>query len=80
MFLTVQHNMTVPNPSLAGDTLNYFTNGWKDICTILFYFLICIVIHAIILEYVLDVSIELFLSVELLLESMPMKSVERIER
>lgn len=54
LFLTVQHNITVPNPSVPGDSFIYFTNGWKDNCTVFFYFLIAIVVHAIILEYILD--------------------------
>lgn len=30
--------------------------GWKDACAVFFYSLVCIVMHAIIQEYFLDVS------------------------
>lgn len=31
--------------------------GWKDCATILFYFFIVIILHAVVQEYLLDVSI-----------------------
>lgn len=34
-----------------------FTTGWKDACAVFFYFLITIVMHAVVQEYILDVSI-----------------------
>lgn len=54
MFMVIQHNVTVEGPPTDGTT--YFTSGWKDICTVFFYFLICIVVHALVQEYILDVS------------------------
>lgn len=55
MFIAVQHNVTVDDPQT--EDITYFTSGWKDVCAVFFYFLICIVIHAIVQEYILDVSI-----------------------
>lgn len=39
------------------DQMIMYTHGAKDISCVFFYTLICIVIHAVIQEYVLDVSI-----------------------
>lgn len=43
--------------------------GLKDACTIFFYFMIAIVLHAVIQEYVLDVSFESGLGFSLLTHS-----------
>lgn len=37
--------------------VNYFHYGLKDVATVFFYMLVAIIMHAIIQEYVLDVSI-----------------------
>lgn len=37
--------------------VNYFHYGLKDMATVFFYMLVAIIMHAIIQEYVLDVSI-----------------------
>ncbi|ESO04583.1 hypothetical protein HELRODRAFT_78636 [Helobdella robusta] len=57
VFIALQHNVTlnvdkIP-PLLPPHSLTY-TNGLKDIFTIFFYTLICIVAHAVIQEYILD--------------------------
>ena len=42
------------DPELEPTTL--YHHGMLDICSVFFYFLICVVIHAVIQEYALDVS------------------------
>lgn len=46
--------------------VNHFHHGIKDLATIFFYMLVAIIMHAIIQEYVLDVStlslLEIFLT------------------
>ena len=42
------------------DLPTLYTNGMKDLFTVFFYLLICIVIHAVIQEYILDVSTDLW--------------------
>jgi hypothetical protein len=37
-----------------------YESGWKDGAAVFFYTLICIIMHAILQEYVLDVSLLLF--------------------
>lgn len=37
--------------------INYFHHGIKDLATVFFYMLVAIIMHAIIQEYVLDVSV-----------------------
>jgi hypothetical protein len=58
MFIAVHHNVTSAQETAASEALQIirYTYGWKDACAVFFYFLICIVMHAIIQEYVLDVS------------------------
>lgn len=34
----------------------FYTSGWKDWCSIFFYSLICVISHALLQEYVVDVS------------------------
>ena len=41
----------------AGEEITLYTPGAKDLCAGFFYLLICIVVHAVVQEYVLDVSI-----------------------
>lgn len=50
VFIALQHNVTEPG------TIPLYTSGLKDWAAVFFYGLICIVIHAIIQEYGLDVS------------------------
>ncbi|CAL1532486.1 unnamed protein product [Lymnaea stagnalis] len=52
LFITMQNNLTV-NDSANVEHIVYST-GSKDLFTVFFYFLICIVIHAVLQEYVLD--------------------------
>lgn len=56
MFMAVSHNLTLEHrdgsPSTPMPVM--YTYGIKDLCVIFFYFLICIVMHAIVQEYVLD--------------------------
>lgn len=55
IFISLQHNVTE-----AGE-IPFYTSGIKDWAAVFFYSLICIVIQAIIQEYVLDVSTTYFL-------------------
>ena len=48
-------NMFFLNPG-SEDSLTTYTNGPKDFCTIFFYSMAWIVVHAIIQEYIWDVS------------------------
>ncbi|XP_076457217.1 translocating chain-associated membrane protein 1-like 1 isoform X2 [Babylonia areolata] len=52
LFMTLQHNVTA-NDS-AGEEVTMYTWGKKDVCCVFFYFMICIVLHAVVQEYVLD--------------------------
>ena len=45
---------------VEADLPTLYTNGMKDLFTVFFYLLICIVIHAVIQEYILDVSTDLW--------------------
>lgn len=58
MFIAVQHSVSpeTEGDSASTDSITRYTYGWKDFCAVFFYFLICIVMHAIIQEYILDVS------------------------
>lgn len=51
IFIALQHNVTEPSPQGI-----FYSPGVKDWASIFFYCLICIIIHAVIQEYVLDVS------------------------
>lgn len=53
LFVALQY---VQNPGQNQSVLQTYGTGLKDLCAIFFYFLICIIFHAIIQEYVLDVS------------------------
>ncbi|PSN55048.1 Translocating chain-associated membrane protein 1-like 1 [Blattella germanica] len=65
MFIAVHHNVSNELDiarTEAPEVIRY-TYGCKDACAVFFYFLICIVMHAIIQEYVLDkISRKLHLS------------------
>ena len=39
------------------DLETLYNNGPLDMCAVFFYLLICIVVHAVVQEYVLDVSV-----------------------
>lgn len=52
LFIVLQNNVTEPEPG----THILYMPGVTDLCTVIFYSLICIVIHAIAQEYCLDVS------------------------
>lgn len=59
VFITLHHNVTGEQPG----EIPQFLPGLKDTAAVLFYSLICIIVHAIIQEYVLDkVSKKLHLS------------------
>lgn len=57
MFIAMQHNVNQSETSNQMDPYIKYTYGSKDICAVFFYLLLCIVTHAIVQEYVLDVSI-----------------------
>lgn len=44
---------------LNPNVVQSYGTGPQDLCAIVFYFLICIIFHAIVQEYVIDVSREL---------------------
>lgn len=50
IFIALQHNVT----EFAAGEIPLYQPGMKDWCAVFFYSLICIVIHAILQEYVLD--------------------------
>lgn len=52
LFVAMQHNVTVNGSDNV--QFSYYTYGPKDTFAIFFYMLICVVIHAVIQEYVLD--------------------------
>ena len=56
MFVVMSHNTTSPDVVLQeGEPfVMYYTVGLKDIALVSFYTLICIVMHAVIQEYILD--------------------------
>uniref|UniRef100_A0A1L8DUN4 Translocating chain-associated membrane protein n=1 Tax=Nyssomyia neivai TaxID=330878 RepID=A0A1L8DUN4_9DIPT len=65
VFVTLHHNVTGEEPSQENPRgVPYFYEpGWKDSCAVFFYMLICIIMHAILQEYVLDkISKKLHLS------------------
>jgi len=56
VFIVMHHNATAPvevQPGVIQD-LTFYTAGLKDISAVFFYFLISVVMHAIIQEYLLD--------------------------
>ncbi|XP_033727793.1 translocating chain-associated membrane protein 1-like 1 [Pecten maximus] len=54
LFVALQHNVTRNGTDTSADDVGLYTYGRKDIFSTLFYLLICIVVHAVIQEYVLD--------------------------
>ncbi|XP_021344622.1 translocating chain-associated membrane protein 1-like, partial [Mizuhopecten yessoensis] len=53
LFVALQHNVT-RNGTDSADDVGLYTYGRKDIFSTMFYLLICVVVHAVIQEYVLD--------------------------
>ncbi|XP_061562927.1 translocating chain-associated membrane protein 2 [Cololabis saira] len=51
LFIQPQYNVTTLSPEGEVSTYHY---GWKDSATILFYFFIAIILHAVVQEYLLD--------------------------
>lgn len=67
LFISLHHNVSGVEPTREapkGEAFLYEA-GWKDSCAVFFYSLVCIVMHAILQEYFLDVSTDIIL-VELL--------------
>jgi len=61
----MHHNATPVEELTYGSEMRYIT-GLKDICAVFFYTLIAVVVHAVIQEYLLDVSWPFFFSTHLL--------------
>jgi len=55
MFIAIHHNVT--NTTEDPTAVVKYTTGWKDACAVFFYFLITIIMHAVLQEYIFDVSI-----------------------
>lgn len=56
LFISLHHNVTGVEPSRdapKGEPF-FYESGWKDVCAVFFYSLVCIVMHAILQEYFLD--------------------------
>lgn len=56
LFITLHHNVTGVEPTREapkGEPF-FYEAGWKDACSVFFYSLVCIVMHAIVQEYFLD--------------------------
>lgn len=58
LFISLHHNVSGVEPTREAPKGEPFTYeaGWKDACAVFFYSLVCIVMHAILQEYFLDVS------------------------
>ncbi|ESO83155.1 hypothetical protein LOTGIDRAFT_133925 [Lottia gigantea] len=54
LFVTMQHNVTLNGNADYDPDVGYYTYGRKDVFAVFFYSLICIVVHAVLQEYVLD--------------------------
>jgi translocating chain-associated membrane protein 1 len=56
MFIAMHHNTTRNGTTPQGIPYEepFFMVGWKDSCSVFFYTLIAIVMHALVQEYVLD--------------------------
>lgn len=54
MFIAIHHNVT--NTTEEPMAMVKYTTGWKDACAVFFYFLITIIMHAVLQEYIFDVS------------------------
>lgn len=59
LFISLHHNVSGAEPTREvpkGEPF-FYEAGWKDACAVFFYSLVCIVMHAILQEYFLDVSV-----------------------
>lgn len=56
MFVVMSHNVSISDADTQTPPQPFiqYTTGWKDVPLVFFYSLICIVIHAVIQEYLLD--------------------------
>ncbi|CAG4964881.1 unnamed protein product [Colias eurytheme] len=56
LFISLHHNVSgiEPTRDLPKGEAFFYEAGWKDACAVFFYSLVCIVMHAIIQEYILD--------------------------
>jgi len=54
LFVTLQHNITLPDEAAEVQGKIYYAYGLKDFLTIFFYILVFIVIHAVTHEYIFD--------------------------
>jgi translocating chain-associated membrane protein 1 len=64
VFVVLGHNTTelfAPTAAQAAGWITNYTFGLQDVPLVFFYFLISIVIHAVIQEFALDVSIRICL-------------------
>ncbi|XP_072764487.1 translocating chain-associated membrane protein 1 [Anoplolepis gracilipes] len=52
MFIAVHHNVT--NTTEDPTAVIKYATGWKDTCAVFFYFLITIIMHAVLQEYIFD--------------------------
>lgn len=52
MFIAIHHNVT--NTTEEPMAMVKYTTGWKDACAVFFYFLITIIMHAVLQEYIFD--------------------------
>ncbi|KAL2721584.1 translocating chain-associated membrane protein 1 [Vespula maculifrons] len=52
-FIVIHHNISI---ATTDDLIlpQKYTTGWKDACTVFFYFLITIIVHAVFQEYIFD--------------------------
>ncbi|CAG4978732.1 unnamed protein product [Parnassius apollo] len=56
LFISLHHNVSGVEPSWDSPKgeLFFYEAGWKDVCAVFFYSLVCIVMHALWQEYFLD--------------------------
>lgn len=55
LFVAVNHNVTFDaEDGMMDRGLSYYTYGIKDLSTVFFYFLISIIVHAVVQEYMID--------------------------
>ncbi|KAL6255192.1 hypothetical protein P5V15_013530 [Pogonomyrmex californicus] len=52
MFIAIHYNVT--NTTEDPTAVIKYTTGWKDACAVFFYFLITIIMHAVLQEYIFD--------------------------
>lgn len=54
MFIAIHHNVSSTSGSNDVFLPQKYTTGWKDSCAVFFYFLISIIMHAVVQEYIFD--------------------------